>query len=289
MNWWFFSGPQQQQSQQSQRQEQEVVQKQDVAMQQILLEQMDDCFSIIKRYLNEVLRVIRLQEKATNKDTQALEMANMRMAQSVNLLQISLKDCYQEKDNKSIELAQAKVTEFYSELNLFMESLRNKDEINEIEKRLMPIRNNLVRIVRNENVPLNPGSKLNKKTFNEKTVGFGFGQILGAGHQIRDRMEEVSKNPNAFYNAQEKMKSNSKRQVNQLLSIKTQKLDKRSMMHDIDCNNLDEDTSKEITNVDGHSSTGSKNTKYDSMNIDDGRQNIDWDSMDKAVERGYWE
>ncbi|ETO35412.1 DBL containing protein, unknown function [Reticulomyxa filosa] len=197
-------------------QQQTVLQKQDRAIQQVLLEQMDDCFIVVRRYLNEVIRVRRLKKKATNKDTKNLQITNFAMAQSINLLQISLKDCYNKKRKGAIQLAQAKLTNFDLKLNSLIRNLEDEEEIEEIKKRVTPIRNNLIRIVKNESVALNPGPKLNEKKFNEDTVG----NILDANH--------------------EKKKNNTKSAVNKLLSTKTKYMDKSSMMFDIDPNCLDD-------------------------------------------------
>ncbi|ETO15504.1 hypothetical protein RFI_21859, partial [Reticulomyxa filosa] len=68
-----------------------------------------------------------------------------------------------------------------------------------------------------------------------------FGRILGAGHEIRDRITEVNKDPNKFYNEQEKIKKNAKGVVNQMLSTKTNNLNKSSMMYDINPDCLDDE------------------------------------------------
>jgi len=103
--WNWGSSPQKPQSQsQSQSQSQTFVQNQDVAMRQVMMEQMEDCFEMIKRYLDQVSRVGDLKKngKATKQETTSLEMSNFAMAQSVNLLQISLDDCFKKKRNKII-------------------------------------------------------------------------------------------------------------------------------------------------------------------------------------------
>ncbi|ETO05672.1 hypothetical protein RFI_31724, partial [Reticulomyxa filosa] len=172
----------------------EVVQKQEIAMQQVLLEQINDCFIVIRRYLNEVIRLTHLKKAAKNIDTKSLEMSNFAMAQSVNLLQISLKDCHNKK-KEAIQLAQTKLTSFDLELSSLA---RNLEDEKEIKKRVAPI------------LALNPGPKLNEKTLNEDTVG-----------------------TNKLYNDQEKMKQNAKGAVNQMLSTKTYNLNKSSMVYDI--------------------------------------------------------
>ncbi|ETO20212.1 hypothetical protein RFI_17009 [Reticulomyxa filosa] len=187
------------------------LQKQEIATQQVLLEQMDDCFIMIRRYLNEVIRVRRLKKEATNKHTKVLQIANFAMAQSI----------------------------FYK---------------------------------LNESVALNPGPKLNEKTFNEDTIGTGFGRILSA---------EVNKNLNRFHSKQENDNNNTKGAVNKLLPTKTKYMDKSSIMFDIDPDCLDDKHSSPEEGVENNNpdfdqetieypffSTGSKNhsTKHNKQN-----------------------
>jgi len=141
-------------------------------------------------------------------------------------------------------MAQSRVALFKTELD---EILQNAEDENkeEIKKRLFPIYNNLVRIVEGKKVPLNPPPKLTEQTFNEKTVGDQFGTIMSAGHQIRDRMEEVRQNPSKFHKEQENMIKGAKDDMRNMQSFKTEYLEDNEMMQDIDPENVNKNFADE--------------------------------------------
>jgi len=176
------------------------------------------------------------------------------------------------KKQDYIQMAQSRVALFKTELD---EILQNAEDENkeEIKKRLFPIYNNLVRIVEGKKVPLNPPPKLTEQTFNEKTVGDQFGTIMSAGHQIRDKMEEVRQNPSKFHKEQENMIKGAKDDMRNMQSFKTEYLEDNEMMQDIDAEKINKSFAEEDEDEDEDEDVDMSDHKPNLVDVDPNNKN----------------